>query len=220
MVINENKSNIMLFNKSRKIDFPPEFAFRNGQNLEIVEESRLLGLIISTDLRWEANTMAICSKAMTKMWLLRRMKLLKLENEIIIDYYMKEVRPLTEQGVPIWNSSLTKKQIKDIEKIQKVALKIILGQQYQSYESACEIFGLKKLSIRRLELSTKFAIKLYKSNRCKEFFTPVTKNSRTRSDGPLLLEEKVNTRRCYQAPHNYLTRLINKNKDKILRARK
>ena len=157
---------------------------------------------------------------MTKMWLLRRMKLLKLENEIIIDYYVKEVRPLTEQGVPIWNSSLTKKQIKDIEKIQKVALKIILGQQYQSYESACEIFGLKKLSIRRLELSTKFAIKLYKSNRCKEFFTPVTKNVNTRSDGPLLFEEKVNTRRCYQAPHNYLTRLINKNKDMILRARK
>ena len=126
----------MLFNKSRKFDFPPEFAFRNKQQLEIVEETRLLGLVISTDLGWEANTMAICSKAMTKMWLLRRMKYLKLENEVIIDYYIKEVRPLTEQGVPIWNSSLTKKQVNAIEKIQKVALKIILGQQYKSYESA------------------------------------------------------------------------------------
>ena len=84
---------------------------------------------------------------------------LKLENKIILDYYIKEVRPLTEQGVPIWNSSLTKKQINAIEKIQKVALKIILGQQYESYYSACQIFGLQKLSTRRLELSTKFAIK-------------------------------------------------------------
>ena len=164
--------------------------------------------------------MSICSKAMAKMWLLRRMKVLKLEKEIILDYYMKEVRPLTEQGVPIWNSSLTKKQVNDIEKIQKVALKIILGQQYLSYESACEIFGLQKLAARRLELSTKFAIKLFKSNRCNEFFTPVAKSVNTRSDTPLLLEEKVNTRRCYYAPHNYLTRLINKNKEKILRAKK
>ena len=157
---------------------------------------------------------------MKKMWLLRRMKHLKLENDIIIDYYIKEVRPLTEQGVPIWNSSLTKKQVNDIEKIQKVALKIILGQQYNSYESACEIFGLKKLSTRRLDLSTKFAIKLYKSNRCQEFFTPSNKSVITRSEEPLLLEQKVNTRRGYYAPHNYLTRLINKNKEKILKTRK
>ena len=55
------------------------------------------------------------------MWLLRRMKYLKLENEVIINYYIKQVRPLTEQGVPIWNSSLTEKKVNAIEKIQKVA---------------------------------------------------------------------------------------------------
>ena len=65
---------------------------------------------------------------MTKMWLLQRLKYLKLENKVIIDYHIKEARPWTEQGVPIWNSSLTKKQVNAIEKIQKMALKIILGQ--------------------------------------------------------------------------------------------
>ena len=44
------------------------------------------------------------------MWLLRRMKLLKLEPELIFDYYVKEVRPLLEQGVVVWNSGLTKAQ--------------------------------------------------------------------------------------------------------------
>ena len=169
MVINENKSNLMLFNKSRKIDFQPEISFRNGQNLEIEEETRLLGVIISSDLRWEANTLAICSKAMTKMWLLRRMKLLKLEKEIILEYYLKEVRPLTEQGVPIWNSSLTKSQVRNIEKIQKVALKIILGHQYKTYESACEIFGLQKLSTRRLDLSTNLQLSCIKAVEVKNF---------------------------------------------------
>ena len=54
---------------------------------------------------------------------------MQLEPNIIFDYYIKEVRVLAEQGVAIWNSGLTKAQISDIEKIQKVALKIILGEE-------------------------------------------------------------------------------------------
>ena len=95
---------------------------------------------------------------------------------------------------------------------------IILGQQYESYFSACNRFGLEKLSVRRLEISTKFAVKLYKSKRCNEFFTPAVRKINTRNDAPLLIEEKCNTRRCFGAPHNYLTRLVNKNKAKILRS--
>ena len=139
--------------------------------------------------------------------------------KLILDYYLKEVRSVVEQGVPVWNSGLNKSQIREIEKIQKVALKIILGHKYESYESACGRFGIQKLSVRRLEISTKFAIKLYKSKRCNEFFTPAVRNVDTRRDAPLLMEDKCNTRRCYVAPHNYLTRLVNKNKDKILRSR-
>ena len=220
MVINEKKSNLMVFNKSRKIDFPPEFSFKNGNNLDVADQTRLLGVIISSDLRWQANTMSMCSRAMARMWLLRRMKLVKLEPELILDYYLKEVRPVVEQAVPIWNSGLTKSEVRDIEKIQKVALKIILGHQYLSYQSACDYFGLKKLSARRSDLSIKFGIKLYKSERCTEYFTPNNKVTNTRSNSPLLLEDKCNTRRCYNAPHNYLTRLINQNKARIIRSRK
>ena len=36
------------------------------------------------------------------MWLLRRLKIVKLDPHIILEYYLKEVRPLLEQGVPIW----------------------------------------------------------------------------------------------------------------------
>ena len=96
MQINERKSNIMLFNKSRTVDFPPEFSFKNKQHLQVVEETRLLGVVLTSDLRWQANTTALCSKAMARMWLLRRMKSLRLEPEFILDYYLKEVRSLAE----------------------------------------------------------------------------------------------------------------------------
>ena len=84
--------------------------------LDVVEETRLLGIVLTPDLRWQANTLSICTKAMSKMWLLRRMKAMGLEPELIFDYYLKEVRVLTEQAVAIWSSGLTKAQSQEIEK--------------------------------------------------------------------------------------------------------
>ena len=212
MKINVSKSKVLLFNKSKSYDFSPEFAFNSGPNLEVIEQTRLLGIELTTDLRWSENTKSIFKKAMSRMWLLRRMKIMHLEPKIILDYYLKEIRVLAEQGVAIWNSGLTKGQINELEKIQKVALKIILGNQYYSYQEACKLFNLKLLSERRLDLCSSFAIKLYKSNRCDQFFTRSKINTRSNN---LVIENKTNTKRCYNAPHNYLARLVNLNKHKI-----
>ena len=50
MKINESKTKLMIFNKSRKYDFPPEYSFSNNEILEVVEETRLLGIILTSDL--------------------------------------------------------------------------------------------------------------------------------------------------------------------------
>ena len=117
MKINTTKSNIMIFNKAKNHDFQPEYAFSDGQTLEVLEETRLLGIQLRTDLRWTSNTKAVYKKAMSKMWLLRRMKLLDLEPQIILEYFLKEIRVIAEQWVPIWNSGLTIQQTTDLERI-------------------------------------------------------------------------------------------------------
>ena len=89
MKINTSKSNIMIFNKAKNFDFQPEYAFRNGQTLSVIEETRLLGIQLRTDLRWSSNVKSIYKRAMSKMWLLRRMKVLNLESRIILEYYLK-----------------------------------------------------------------------------------------------------------------------------------
>ena len=61
------------------------------------------------------------------MWLLRRLKQLKLGYQTILAFYLKHFRPFSEYGVVVWNSGLTKNQSNDLKKIQKVAFKIILG---------------------------------------------------------------------------------------------
>ena len=133
-----------------------------------------------------------------------------------LDFYLKEIRPVSEHGVPVWNSSLTKNQSNEIEKILKVAFRIILGDNYNSYDAACTLLNVMPLRYRRTELCTSFAIKLYKSARSADFFLPTKLNLNLRNKNKnLVIEQKCNTKRLYNAPHNYLARLINDNTQKI-----
>ena len=93
-------------------------------------------------------------------------------------------------------------------------MKIILSEKYTSYEAACTYFNVATLSSRRTDICTNYAIKLYKSKRCYQFFTPYSIRARTKQK-KLVKENLSRTARCYNAPHNYLARLVNANKNKI-----
>jgi hypothetical protein len=121
---------------------------------------------LTPDLKWGANTRQIYLKA---MWLLRRLKTAKFEPEILMDYYIKEIRPQTEHAVVIWNSGLTKAQISELEKVQKVAIRIILDENYVSYEVACTLMNTQPLKYRRTELCTKYALSFTKVQDAKSF---------------------------------------------------
>ena len=99
--------------------FPPEMGFQVQENLECVRKAKVLGLIVTDDLKWYENTQYITSKAMSRIWTLRRMKNLGLSNDIIFDVYIKEMRSLLEFGVPVWNGAITNDDSNEIEKVQK-----------------------------------------------------------------------------------------------------
>ena len=90
--IKERKTNVMKFNFSRTQDFPPELNISGfNNNIEVIREAKLLGVMISDDLKWQSNTEYICKKAYKKMWVLRRMKVLDVEPTVILDVYLKEI---------------------------------------------------------------------------------------------------------------------------------
>ena len=92
MKVNENKTKLMTFNLTRNFQFPIEIGFKDSTNLEVVSSSRILGVIISNNLKWDQNTEFITRKAMSRLWTLRRMKNLGLPNNIIFEVYTKEIR--------------------------------------------------------------------------------------------------------------------------------
>ena len=209
MVINKDKTKVISFSKSRKWAFPPELHFTDGTPIEYIYDTRLVGVVVSQDLRWFKNTTYICQKARNKLWMLRRMINLNLTIYEMFDVYTKEIRSLLEMAVPVWNSGLTNQQIHDIESIQKVAMQIILQDKYVDYQLACKLFSAQTLADRRTKLCSKFALKNLKSEN--SFFTKVGANVETRQKSDLVKEFKCNFGRFYNSSLPYLARLINSN---------
>ena len=166
MKINKNKTKIMKFTNSRNLDFPMEVKFSDETQIESITEIKLLGVIVTNDLKWSSNTSFICHKARTRLWILRRMSHLDLTRNEKFDVYVKEVRSILEFAVPVWHSSLTRKQTSEIESIQKLAFRIILGSSYVRYSDACALFCTETLERRRFQICLKFAQKNIKSEHC------------------------------------------------------
>ena len=110
----------MVFNTSINFDFPTELKLPGNANLlNVIENSKLLGIQLTTDLRWAQHSSYLCNKAASKFWMLRRMKILKIDPSIIVDFFFKEVRSVCEMACQVFHSGLTKQQTQDIENIQK-----------------------------------------------------------------------------------------------------
>ena len=75
------------------------------------------------------------------------------------DIFIKQVSSVLEFAVPAWNGAINYAEKRDIERVQKPAVRIILGDDYLSYESALDSLGLESLEERRHTLSVKFAKK-------------------------------------------------------------
>ena len=55
----------------------------------IVEEMRLLGIIITSDMKWTVNTLKMVTRANTKLWMLRRLKNSEAKTIDLVDIYSK-----------------------------------------------------------------------------------------------------------------------------------
>ena len=143
------------------------------------------------------------------------MKILDVDPSTICDLYIKEIRSLLELAVPAWHSGLTCKQSVDIERVQKVAVQVILsdcksGISEFTYDMAMVILDLEPLQVRRERLCLGFAKKTIKSRHSDMFLSNL---SQYKTRGKSAYHEVAcNTKRYYNSPLNYLTRLLNRKK--------
>ena len=91
--------------------------------------------------------------------MITKLKYVGIPTEDLLDIYIMYIRSRLEYCAVVWHSTLTVEQSNDIERVQKLSLKIIMGADYKDYEHALEIVGLDKLSERREARCLKFGLK-------------------------------------------------------------
>ena len=124
----------------------------NNQPIEVVKSTKLLGLNLRSDLKWSSHVEKICSKASKRLYALRTLKRSGVPAKDLRTIYCSFIRPVMEYACPVWHSSLTMELQKEIEHVQRRALRIIIP--YMSYEDALSHLHLESLRDRR-ELLTK-----------------------------------------------------------------
>ena len=81
--------------------------------------------------------------------------------------YILYIRSILEQSSVVWHSSLTQENCDDLERVQKCAIRIILGEHFQDYEDALLKVDLETLIVERLWART-LQVNVLKMKRLKE----------------------------------------------------
>ena len=174
MLLNEKKTKSIIINFSKKHKFTTDIMLKN-QRIEIVEQAKLLGLILTSDLKWNENTNYLVKDANKRMVMLRAASKFTSDKNILKQIYYSRVRCKLEQSAAVWSSSLTQENINDLERVQKSAVRIIIGKQYESYTETLKELDMKRLSERRDLICLKFAKTSLRLENFKKLF-PVQKN--------------------------------------------
>ena len=208
MVINQKKTKFMVFNPCTSIDFIPEFNL-DGHDIEVVEEMRLLGLILRSDLTWHANTDNMVTKANKRLWMLRRLHALGADTDDMVDIYSTQIRSVLELAVPAWHGSFNQGERLEIERVQKSAFYIILGDSYLSYRNAQKTLGLDSLESRRSQLCLRFGKKAEKHEKHKQWFKFNDQTVNTRQQKMKYCDVKARLSRFKKSPISFLTNMLN-----------
>ena len=211
MKINEKKTKNMIFNFTEKYQFSTRLHL-NDEVLEVLNDTKLLGTILSDDLRWDLNTANIVKKANARMELLRKVASFGVCEDDLKNVYFLFVRSLLEQSAIVWHSSLTEENSSDLERVQKSAVKIILGDKYVGYKKSLLKLEMESLKERREELCLKFALKCVKNPKTKKMFPQNIKVHSMETRKPEKYEvHHANTERFRKSAIIYMQTLLNEN---------
>ena len=145
MKFNSSKTKEMVFSFLKNFDVPP--VHLDGSIISRVESAKLLGVTISSNLKWDCHVKEIYSKSNRLIYFLKMLKKAGVSQDDMKKYYVTVIRPTMEFACQVWHSSLTVKQRDLLESVQKRSLRIIHPDL--SYNEALQASNLSSLYDRR-----------------------------------------------------------------------
>ena len=105
---------------------------------------------------------------------------------------------------------LTKNEVRRLERIQRTALHVIMGDSYTNYKETLTILGLESLEDRRNSLMVRFVIKTLQTNKFQHWFVRNTEGSvNTRNIRKKWKEPICRTDRLWKSPIPFYCRMLN-----------
>ena len=114
--------------------FPPILQPLTIDNvpLDCVQSTKLLGISIQSNLKWDLHVGTICRKASKRLYALRCLKRSGVLPRDLCSVFCCFIRLVVEYACPVWHSSLSNALFDELEQIQKRATKIMLpGRSYR-----------------------------------------------------------------------------------------
>ena len=135
---------------------------------------------------------------------------LNLDCTIILDIYLKEVRPILEYGAIVFHSGLTQKLTQKVENVQKIYF-LLLAKYLDlslTYSECCILFETDFLTSRRLDLCYTFVKRNLADPLAPTLFEKRAKRG-TRPNSKTYNEFQSRSSRNFSSPLNFLTRIAN-----------
>ena len=147
--LNINKTKFMLFHPQNKVVQPPNIKIKS-KNIELVDEFDFLGIVLDSQLRWNAHINKISKKLSKANGILSKIKNTVPKSTLKILYFSL-VNSHLDYGLLCWGHKANQMDI-----LQKKAIRIITKSKYNAHTEPL----FKKLNI--LKVHDLYKIKLYK----------------------------------------------------------
>ena len=99
----------MIINPSKDKQFTVNLKL-NGKTIKVVDEAKLLGTTITSNLKWDQKTSEIVRKAYSRMPLLAKISEFQPKIKDMITIYTAYIRSILEQSCEVWSFSITEEQ--------------------------------------------------------------------------------------------------------------
>ena len=145
LVANPNKSSFILLGHSSRINDVDLNLIFNDTRLPSCDNTKLLGVVIDSQLRWNEHVTFLLKKVSPKLGLLRRLSAL-FPSEVLSSLYISIIQPHIDYCLSVWGSC-SQTNISSIQKVQNRAARIVTKCYDYSIRSSSLIQQLGWLNV-------------------------------------------------------------------------
>ena len=120
----------------RKGHYVSHYLKRSASRLEVVEQMKLVGYQLRSDLKTISITQYIIRRAWKRMWVVRRLKSLGASEKELLSVLRAQVLSVLLFATPAWSTLITEKESAQIESVLKTGLYLVYGKRYESFSWA------------------------------------------------------------------------------------